>query len=87
MVKTLFVWKMRLVKGNNNIMDSLNNNLKSAKITFFQAREKRRKGCFVRTAHNLYQDIETKDFWKINKESGKVERVIDVDDQGFAKEQ
>jgi len=68
-------------------MESLNNSLKKqAKISLFQARELRRKGCFVRTAHNLYQDIETKDFWKINKESGKVERCIDVDDQGFAKE-
>lgn len=68
-------------------MESLNSSLKKqARISLFQAREFRRNGFFVRTAHNLYQDIETKDFWKINKESGKVERLIDVDDQGFAKE-
>jgi hypothetical protein len=64
-------------------MESLNNSLK---ISFYQAREMRRKGCFVRTAHNLYQDVETKDFWKINKDLGKVERVVSTDESGFVKE-
>jgi len=64
-------------------MNSLNHSLQ---ISLFQAREKRRQGCFVRTANNLYQDIETKDFWKINKDSGKVERVVSTDESGFVKE-
>jgi len=65
-------------------MKTLNESL--TQISLFQARQLRRSGMLKRASHNLYQDADTKDFWQINKQTGKVERIIAVDDTGFTKE-
>lgn len=62
-------------------MDTLNKSL-----SLLDARKLRRHGIFKRASKDLYQDIKTKDFWRINKESGKIERVVATDENGFVKE-
>ena len=64
-------------------MDSLNESLK---LSLAKARQLRREGVLKRASKNLYQDVITKDFWRINKESGKIERCIETDEHGFVKE-
>jgi len=49
------------------------------KMSFFDARQARRSGQFVKVAgrHDLYQDTETKDLWKVSETKDSVERTFD----------
>jgi len=78
-------------ENESNTKQSLNEELKNMfakelSISLSLAREARRSGFIKRATEDLYQSVETKDFWKINKSNGTIERVIDVDKQGIAKE-
>jgi len=50
------------------------------------AREARRVGFLKRASEDLYESAETKDYWKINKVNGTIERVVEINDQGIIKE-
>lgn len=55
-------------------------------ISTLEGRQARRSGFFTKVAKDLYQDVATKNFWKINTETNTVERVVATDDQGIIKE-
>jgi hypothetical protein len=50
------------------------------------ARRARKAGLLKRATHDLYENVATKDFWKINSADGTIERVVNVADNGFVKE-
>lgn len=56
-------------------------------ISLHQARIARRQGTFIKVAgkFDLYQDVNTKDFWKISDDKKSVVRVFD-DENGIIKE-
>ena len=49
------------------------------KMSLFEARVARRNGKFVKIAgrNDLYQDVETKDFWRISEDKSNVIRTFD----------
>ena len=57
------------------------------KLSFFDARQARRNGKFVKIAgrHDLYQDAETNDFWRVSEDRENVVRVFD-ENNGVVKE-
>lgn len=59
---------------------------KKSSMSLFEARVARRNGSFIKVAgrQDLYQEVETKDFWKISDDKQNVIRVID-DSNGTVK--
>lgn len=52
-------------------------------LSLSTARIARRSGFLKRATDDLYQNIETGDFWKINEANNTIERIVKLNDKGF----